>query len=67
MPVIYWDRTVFVSNPTDFPDVTDAAAHVRQVQEPVVKSTIIVPEGELLFFAVHLEVDSPPRNFRVPW
>ena len=43
--VIYRDRTVFVSNPTDFPEVTDVAAHVKEVQEPIVKATIIVPEG----------------------
>jgi len=39
------DRTVIVSNPTDFPDTTDAASKVRGVQEPVVKASIIVPEG----------------------
>ena len=39
------DRTVVVSNPTDFPDITDAASKVKQVQEPVVKASIIVPEG----------------------
>jgi translation factor GUF1, mitochondrial len=43
------DRTVIVSNPTDFPDTTDTASKVKQVQEPVVKASIIVPEGaELL-------------------
>jgi translation elongation factor EF-4 len=34
-----------VSNPTDFPDVADAASKVKEVQEPVVKASIIVPEG----------------------
>jgi translation factor GUF1, mitochondrial len=34
-----------VSNPTEFPDVTDTAVRVSEVQEPVVKATIIVPEG----------------------
>lgn len=43
--VVYRDRTVIVSNPTDFPDVVDTSAHVREVQEPIVKATIIVPEG----------------------
>jgi hypothetical protein len=43
--VVYRDRTVIVSNPTDFPDVVDTSSHVREVQEPVVKATIIVPEG----------------------
>ncbi len=44
--VIYRDRTVFVSNPTDFPEVTDVATHVKEVQEPIVKASIIVPEGK---------------------
>lgn len=39
------DHTVIVSNPTDFPDTTDAASKVKEVQEPVVKASIIVPEG----------------------
>jgi translation elongation factor EF-4 len=43
--VVYRYRTVIVSNPTDFPDVMDPSAHVREVQEPIVKATIIVPEG----------------------
>ena len=42
------DRTVIVSNPTDFPDTTDAASKVKEVQEPVVKASIIVPEGATL-------------------
>ncbi|KAI0819081.1 GTP-binding protein lepa [Irpex lacteus] len=45
--VIYRDRTVFVSNPTDFPEVTDVATHVKEVQEPIVKASIIVPEEYL--------------------
>ncbi|KAI0685669.1 GTP-binding protein lepa [Cytidiella melzeri] len=45
--VVYRDRTVFVSNPTDFPEVTDVATHVKEVQEPVVKASIIVPEEYL--------------------
>lgn len=39
------DRTVVVSNPTNFPDTTDAASKVKEVQEPVVNASIIVPEG----------------------
>jgi translation factor GUF1, mitochondrial len=42
---VYRDRTVMVSNPTEFPDVTDSASRVKEVQEPIVKATIIVPEG----------------------
>ncbi|EIM89825.1 GTP-binding protein lepa [Stereum hirsutum FP-91666 SS1] len=45
--VVYKDRTVDVSNPTDFPDVTDASAGLREIQEPVVKASIIVPEDYL--------------------
>lgn len=46
--VIYTDKTVIVSNPTEFPDLSDSSTGVKEVQEPVVKATIIVPEG-LLF------------------
>ncbi|KAI9458268.1 GTP-binding protein lepa [Russula earlei] len=49
--VVYKDRTVMVSNPTDFPDVVDTSAHVCEVQEPIVKASIIVPEeylGEMM-------------------
>ena len=42
------DRTVVVSNPTDFPDTTDTASKVKEVQEPVVKASIIVPDGTVL-------------------
>ncbi|ETW86138.1 hypothetical protein HETIRDRAFT_100331 [Heterobasidion irregulare TC 32-1] len=45
--VIYKDRTVFVSNPTDFPETSDTSSKVREVQEPIVKATIIAP-GEYL-------------------
>lgn len=43
--VIYRDREAFVSNPTDFPDVGDIGIRVKEIQEPVVKASIIVPEG----------------------
>ena len=49
------DRTVVVSNPTDFPDTADAASKVKEVQEPVVKASIIVPEGGTL-----LRIDDGP-------
>ena len=45
--VVYRDRTTIVSNPTDFPNVGDTSTHVREVQEPIVKASIIVPEGLL--------------------
>lgn len=46
-PVVYRDRTVLVSNPTDFPDTVDSGSRVREVQEPVVKASIILPQGQL--------------------
>jgi translation elongation factor EF-4 len=52
--VVYRDRTVLISNPTEFPDVTDTSVKVNEVQEPVVKATIIVPEG--VFIAEHVVV-----------
>ncbi|KAH7889582.1 GTP-binding protein lepa C-terminus-domain-containing protein [Phlebopus sp. FC_14] len=45
--VIYKDRTVTISNPTEFPDSLDVSSQVREVQEPVVKASIIVPEEYL--------------------
>lgn len=50
------DRTVIVRNPTDFPDTTDAGSKVKEVQEPVVKASIIVPEGVVFF-----RLDGSPR------
>lgn len=44
-----------VSNPTEFPDTTDAASKVKEVQEPAVKASIIVPEGTAL-----LQIDNGP-------
>lgn len=44
--VIYKDRTVLVSNPTEFPDVTDPNSKVKEVQEPIVNASIIVPDGQ---------------------
>lgn len=44
--IVYRDRTVTVSNPTDFPDTIDSGSRVREVQEPVVKASIIVPQGQ---------------------
>jgi len=42
--IVYRDREEIVSNPTDFPDSTDVATHVKEIQEPVVKASIIVPD-----------------------
>jgi translation elongation factor EF-4 len=50
LTVVYRDRTVIVSNPTDFPDIVETSLQVREVQEPIVKANIIVPEGLSAFF-----------------
>ncbi|EPT04080.1 hypothetical protein FOMPIDRAFT_1141571 [Fomitopsis schrenkii] len=45
------DRTEVVSNPTDFPDITDTSNRVREIHEPVVNASIIVPQeylGEMM-------------------
>jgi len=36
-----------ISNPTEFPDVDDTRTHVVEVQEPMVKASIIVPHDYL--------------------
>ncbi|KAG2020059.1 Guf1 protein [Coprinopsis cinerea AmutBmut pab1-1] len=50
--IVYFDgREQVVSNPTEFPDVGDTSVRVKEVQEPVVKASMIVPEeymGELM-------------------
>jgi translation factor GUF1, mitochondrial len=43
--VVYKDRTRIISNPTQFPDVQDPRTQVVEVQEPMVKASIIVPHG----------------------
>jgi translation elongation factor EF-4 len=43
--VVYKDRDDLISNPTEFPNVIDTASKVKEVQEPIVKASIIVPEG----------------------
>ncbi|KAK7467364.1 Translation factor guf1 mitochondrial [Stygiomarasmius scandens] len=43
--LVYRDgKEVFISNPTEFPDVLGVASKVKEIQEPVVKASIIVPE-----------------------
>ena len=47
------EKEVTISNPTDFPDVTDVnISKVKAVLEPIVKATIIVPHGMLTCFSV---------------
>lgn len=36
---------MIISNPTDFPEVTDTSMKVKEVQEPMVDASIVVPEG----------------------
>lgn len=52
--VEYHNRTEFVSNPTEFPEVADSRERVTSVQEPIVNATIIVPEGELASWAASI-------------
>ncbi|KAJ4487702.1 P-loop containing nucleoside triphosphate hydrolase protein [Lentinula aciculospora] len=43
--VLYRDGTEkSISNPTEFPDMSDSTTKVREIQEPIVKASIIVPE-----------------------
>ena len=44
--VIWKDREQMVSNPTEFPDVSDTSGKLVEIQEPIVKASIIVPEGK---------------------
>jgi translation factor GUF1, mitochondrial len=44
--VVFKEREKLISNPTEFPDVTDTASKVKEVQEPIVKASIIVPQGD---------------------
>ncbi|KAF8637365.1 hypothetical protein AX17_002864 [Amanita inopinata Kibby_2008] len=49
--IVYSDREELISNPTEFPDATDTTSHVKEIQEPVVKASIIVPDeyaGEMM-------------------
>jgi translation factor GUF1, mitochondrial len=43
--IVYKDRVVTISNPTDFPDGYETTHIVVEVQEPMVNATIIVPQG----------------------
>ncbi|KAH7104046.1 GTP-binding protein lepa [Auriculariales sp. MPI-PUGE-AT-0066] len=45
--LIFHDRTVMVSNPTDFPETNDPRIRLEEVQEPMVKASIIVPNDYL--------------------
>jgi translation elongation factor EF-4 len=59
-PVVYRDNrgVVTVSNPTEFPEVTDASSKVKEVREPVVKASIIIPEGKLSYKVLYIQSHS---------
>ncbi|KAF8809083.1 translation factor GUF1, mitochondrial [Phlegmacium glaucopus] len=42
--IIYQNKEVTISNPTEFPEVGDTGQRIIEIQEPVVKASIIVPE-----------------------
>lgn len=60
--VVYKDKETIISNPTYFPDVGDTGLRVKEVQEPVVKASIIVPEGNVFlgFYILFVINPSPP-------
>jgi translation factor GUF1, mitochondrial len=57
--VVYRDREEFISNPTHFPD---SFLQVKEVQEPVVKASIIVPEGRFVHTTQTASIDSRHRS-----
>jgi translation elongation factor EF-4 len=61
--VVYKDREEFISNPTHFPD---SFIQVKEVQEPVVKASIIVPEGRFVHRTQTTSVGSHHRP-RLLW
>ncbi|KAG7092701.1 Translation factor guf1 mitochondrial, variant 2 [Marasmius oreades] len=50
--VIYKDnKEAYISNPTEFPDASDPSSKVKEIQEPIVRASIIVPAeyfGEMM-------------------
>jgi len=60
--VVYYNGTEeLISNPTSFPDVADPKSRVKEVQEPVVNATIIVPDGTNQFY---YRVQTLTQHFR---
>ncbi|CCM04403.1 uncharacterized protein FIBRA_06580 [Fibroporia radiculosa] len=45
--IVYKDKTVIVSNPTDFPDMADSSVRAKEVQEPIVNASMIAPQSYL--------------------
>src|ERR1700731_1845827 len=58
--VVYANRTDVISNPTEFPDSTDPAFGIKEVQEPVVKASIIVPQGQPYPFNSSAGIETEP-------
>ncbi|VDB82859.1 unnamed protein product [Peniophora sp. CBMAI 1063] len=64
--VVYRDREVVVSNPTDFPDLADGTNRVKEVHEPVVRATIIVPDdylGEMMELCFNHRADELDHKY----
>lgn len=61
------DRVEIVSNPAHFPDITDGStSKVKSVLEPVVKATIIAPDGKLYTAPIALR-SAEGQSRRVSW
>ncbi|KAI0957857.1 Translation factor guf1 mitochondrial [Taiwanofungus camphoratus] len=65
--VIYKHRKpMIVSNPTDFPEVNDARHMIKEIQEPVVKASIIVPQeyfGEIMDLCFYYRAENMDYKF----
>lgn len=42
--VVYKDRTIIISNPTDFPEAHELMGSLVEIREPMINATIIVPQ-----------------------
>lgn len=56
---MFHNRTEFVSNPTDFPEVHDPRARLEEVQEPMVTASIIVPNGTYRAPPEEVRIETP--------
>ncbi|EKM55059.1 uncharacterized protein PHACADRAFT_119997 [Phanerochaete carnosa HHB-10118-sp] len=65
--VIWGDgKETYISNPTDFPDVSDSTSKVKVIQEPVVKASIIVPQeylGEMMNLCFTHRGEEPDHRY----
>lgn len=60
--VVYRDRTVIVSNPTDFPETHEEIGTLLEVREPMVNATIIVPQGQSAGLLNNDQRSYPPQR-----